>query len=137
MAAVVPVVIADCGRVVVFNNILGVNKIVLLSPISRTGLITTKRFLPVKSLHVLKFFVGARDEGKPSMSSLNDVPVFVVMGSTFTIAVKSLWKTTTEIWLRFTMVNVSLADVSHIGIVAQESDNIAECEYKQGTLVTV
>ena len=99
--------------------------------ISSSGLITTKHLLPTKSLTVLKCFISAEDEGKPPLSSSNEVPVFVVVGSTFPITVRALKQTASQILLRFTMSNVTLDDVSHFGVVVQEYDKIADCEYNQ------
>lgn len=91
---------------------------------SRTGLITTKRLLPIESLTVLKCFISARDEGIQSLSSLNDIPLYVIMGSTFSFTVQQLERTTSDMRLLFTMVNVSLEHVNHIGVVVQEVDSI-------------
>ena len=94
----------------------------------------SKRALPEKSLVVLKFFVSATDEGNPSFSSLKPVPVYVFVSNTFPIVVLSLERTTTEISLRFTLINVTLQHVDYIGVVAQESGNIAECKYNMQAL---
>ena len=93
------------------------------------GEITTKRALPKTSLLVLRMYVSAKDHGNPSLSSLKPVPVYVLIGSTFSITVKTLSRTATTIKLRFTIVNASLADISHIGIVVQEADSIVDCKY--------
>ena len=74
-------------------------------------------------------YVSAKDYGNPSLSSLKPVPVYVLIGSTFSITVKTLSRTATTIKLRFTIVNASLADISHIGIVVQEADSIVDCKY--------
>ena len=94
----------------------------------RSGEITTRRSLPPISLLALKVYVSAKDQGNPSLSSLKPVPVYVLIGSTFPITVKMLGRTATTITLRFTLVNATLADVSHIGIVVQEADRIYDCK---------
>jgi hypothetical protein len=58
--------------------------------------------------------------------------VFVFIGSTFPITVETLKRTTSTIKLRFTMINVSLADISHIGVVVQGVESIADCKYRLG-----
>ncbi|XP_028395057.1 cadherin-related tumor suppressor-like [Dendronephthya gigantea] len=94
---------------------------------SRSGEITTIRPLPTTSLLALKIFVSAKDHGNPERrSSLNPVPVFVIIGRVFAIQVETLRRTTTTITLRFTMLNVSLADISHIGVVVQAIESIAD-----------
>ena len=94
----------------------------------RSGEITTRRSLPPISLLALKVYVSAKDQGNPSLSSIKPVPVYVLIGSTFPITVKMLGRTATTITLMFTLVNATLADVSHIGIVVQEADRIYDCK---------
>ena len=96
---------------------------------SRSGEITTRRHLPTLSLRALKIYITAKDQGVSSLSSLQPVPVFVYIGSTFNIAVQTLKRTATTIKLRFIMTNVSLAFISHFGVVVQGADSIVDCKY--------
>ncbi|CAB4028446.1 syntaxin-binding 5-like [Paramuricea clavata] len=96
---------------------------------SRTGELKTREHLPATSLLALKIYISANDHGTPLLFSSKPVPVFVFIGSTFPITVETVKRTTSTIKLRFTMINVSLADISHIGVVMQGVENITDCKF--------
>ena len=87
--------------------------------------------LPTISLLALKIFISAEDHGKPSLRTLKPVPVFVFIGSTFSITVDKLKRSTTTMKLKFIMANVSLEDIGYIGVVVQGADRIANCKYEK------
>lgn len=78
----------------------------------------------------MKIYVSAKDHGTPPLSSVKPVLVVVYIGTVFPITVTTLKQTTTTIKLRFTMVNITLDDISHIGVVVQGTDSIADCKYE-------